>query len=670
MTENSCNVVSPGDDVPPILEPIFPVEESADKKQPKKRVAKKKQKTEEELSLSSENPQTPTTPNKKPKTAKKSKSDLTPEETLEDVIKDLSSLIENNPKQESAEATQKPKKYSKKQLDALKRRLLKKENIENTMKKMDPSNLYVIDMLDLNVRKMVPKPEKKRRHSIEKFPVTSFDTPQLSLFNNLPRSISPRTRRSLKLRQSMENIFRRTSPYTTRSDSPARILRNGKRRKLKDFNLLDGLEVQYKKRRRLCSDFSGSEMSVSKVSGYDSDSSFSDLSSIHGTESSDVKETDTGKKEDVPENGLEIKPNISATDTNSNICSDVKIDQAEPQEDNQIREEDFENLSISPSLKVPDKSIILNIMKQTFNFTESVVSDESLNADKEKRTTRASLKKSEIPADSDFTTQTPSDSKEEVLTALGDVKKEEIVEDVNSTEMPEVSLDKEMKEADGAQEIVPVKEEKPELPLNDDVVKDQVETKLETESTELPKFLEIIETPENLAIKENILQALGLQSLKAAEEAKLKEKEKGPKSDYTGTLKTVIKLNRCEKKKVKNPLKMTLQKNKSKEADAVKSENDSGYKIMKEVSEVSNRLLERVVIFFSFSQGGSSSVSWKNQSGQSSDTAGGHRKSHYSNRSNMGNYMVSGCSITISFVCGLNMYSLHREVAKHFATKG
>lgn len=97
---------------------------------------------------------------------------------------------------------------------------------------------------------------------------------------------------------------------------------------------------------------------------------------------------------------------------------------------------------------------------------------------------------------------------------------------------------------------------------------------------------EIIETPENLAIKENILQALGLQSLKAAEEAKLKEKI-APRSDiYTGTLKTVIKLNRSDKKKGRNSLKMTLQKNKSKgsDSDLAGGDDDTGYKIMKEVS--------------------------------------------------------------------------------------
>lgn len=114
-------------------------------------------------------------------------------------------------------------------------------------------------------------------------------------------------------------------------------------------------------------------------------------------------------------------------------------------------------------------------------------------------------------------------------------------------------------------------------------------------------------SPEELAEKENILnvilhslfqlnafmqllffQALGLQSLRAANEAKhqkIKDKEKPSTSSgkgdiYTGTLKTVIKIN---KKKGKNSFKMTLQKNKSK-PDGEANSGEEGYKIMKEVS--------------------------------------------------------------------------------------
>lgn len=87
------------------------------------------------------------------------------------------------------------------------------------------------------------------------------------------------------------------------------------------------------------------------------------------------------------------------------------------------------------------------------------------------------------------------------------------------------------------------------------------------------------ETPESQKRKENVLRTLGLLTHKAAKEAKIekaKEKErifsermsnKGKTAkasgDYTGTLKTVIKLNRGgEKKKHRSSLKMTFQKSK------------------------------------------------------------------------------------------------------------
>ncbi|XP_052748698.1 uncharacterized protein LOC113513024 isoform X2 [Galleria mellonella] len=95
------------------------------------------------------------------------------------------------------------------------------------------------------------------------------------------------------------------------------------------------------------------------------------------------------------------------------------------------------------------------------------------------------------------------------------------------------------------------------------------------------------ETPESQKRKENVLRTLGLLTHKAAKEAKiekLKEKEriygsnfggmmsnkgktnKSGSGDYTGTLKTVIKLNRNtgdkDKKKYRSSLKMTFQKSK------------------------------------------------------------------------------------------------------------
>lgn len=89
----------------------------------------------------------------------------------------------------------KVKRLTKKQrLDLIKKDFTKKENIENTLSKLDPADAKVIDRLDLNVRKFkTDLPRMKRRHSIEKFPTGSVDSggeglmPQLSVFNQLPR---------------------------------------------------------------------------------------------------------------------------------------------------------------------------------------------------------------------------------------------------------------------------------------------------------------------------------------------------------------------------------------------------------------------------------------------------------------------------------------------------
>ena len=55
----------------------------------------------------------------------------------------------------------------------------------------------------------------------------------------------------------------------------------------------------------------------------------------------------------------------------------------------------------------------------------------------------------------------------------------------------------------------------------------------------------IVESAEERANKESILNALGLQSLKSVNE----EKPKRNSDNYTGTLKAVIKLNRCADKR-------------------------------------------------------------------------------------------------------------------------
>lgn len=124
------------------------------------------------------------------------------------------------------------------------------------------------------------------------------------------------------------------------------------------------------------------------------------------------------------------------------------------------------------------------------------------------------------------------------------------------------------------------------------------------------------ETPETKKHKEYVLRTLGLLTHKAAKEAKiekLKEKEriynlsgmiksksvKAGSGDYTGTLKTVIKLNRGsgdrDKKKQRSSLKMTFQKSKYRsgkptpEIGEAANEDDAYYTIeRREVSSKQN----------------------------------------------------------------------------------
>ncbi|XP_045774139.1 uncharacterized protein LOC123873357 isoform X3 [Maniola jurtina] len=140
----------------------------------------------------------------------------------------------------------------------------------------------------------------------------------------------------------------------------------------------------------------------------------------------------------------------------------------------------------------------------------------------------------------------------------------------------------------------------------------------------------VLETPDSQKRKENVLRMLGLLTHKAANEAKIekmKEKEriygsnysgvmgkpKAGKSDYTGTLKTVIKLSRGvgerDKKKFRSSLKMTFQKKgrsgkPPQELGEAGSEDDAFYTIERR---------EGIAL---------------------AAAEGGHRKTHYSNRLN------------------------------------
>ncbi|XP_052742300.1 uncharacterized protein LOC112052576 [Bicyclus anynana] len=215
-----------------------------------------------------------------------------------------------------------------------------------------------------------------------------------------------------------------------------------------------------------------------------------------------------------------------------------------------------------------------------------------------------------------------------------EVKKDETVEPMEIT--TEVLKEKtEIKEVKDSTEIKDIKEIK-----EADDKKGKIETKVKvpkvksarnsTENQPGPSNV-LLETPESQKRKENVLRTLGLLTHKAANEAKIekmKEKEriygsnysgvigkpKAGKSDYTGTLKTVIKLSRGagdrDKKKFRSSLKMTFQKSKSRsgkppqEFGEAGSEDDAFYTIE------------------------------RREGGAPAAPDGGHRKSHYSNRLN------------------------------------
>ncbi|XP_064073193.1 uncharacterized protein East isoform X1 [Vanessa tameamea] len=197
-------------------------------------------------------------------------------------------------------------------------------------------------------------------------------------------------------------------------------------------------------------------------------------------------------------------------------------------------------------------------------------------------------------------------------------------------------IETEKKEAEKVEPVQPeidVKKDEPIEPKIEETKPKVSKVKSARNSTEnLPGPSNVLqETPESQKRKENVLRTLGLLTHKAASEAKiekLKEKEriygmnycgvmgkgKSGKSDYTGTLKTVIKLSRGagerDKKKYRSSLKMTFQKSKSRsgrpqlEVGDTGSDDDAFYTIERR-------------------EGGANAAS-----------EGGHRKSHYSNRLN------------------------------------
>ncbi|XP_017787341.1 PREDICTED: uncharacterized protein LOC108570030 isoform X2 [Nicrophorus vespilloides] len=565
------------------------------------------------------------------KTMKKDSLD-TVSECIEDVVNDATYIKEEDIKKEIDEdLTKTPPKKANLRKSKIERKV-KKENIENTLGPTDMSDSNVIDMLDLNVRNVKSKTIEQRRHSIEKIQITNPDgksNPHTSLFGGAPRrSVSPKIKRPAKTR-SLD--AKRASPYNTRLEQPARLLRNGKQRKLK--KLLDGLEGSGAKKRirSTGSEHSGSEVSFFQLSGCESDSSFSDLASTQGCENRDsldikdmlikkeILETIENNAPDIvnkelpnytqilkrsmsSETGVKSKETSDANtiDTNSNLCIEVTKEQAS------VKSE----VASPDEAKVAEKNIILDIMKQTFN--DDVVKDKD---ETDKRKTRSSYKKTSAK-EADEEVAVPATSSAIVLKEI-EIREIVVTEDKSpvNDEVKRTDIEVEEQELEEVPELV-VEEEDENMVLDEKETKENEEMQVEenvvvatissanseTENSEDVKA-EIVETPENLLKKAEILKALGLQSSQAAAE-KDKSRKVVPKTNaYTGTLKTVIKLNRCEKKK-RNSLKMTLQKkgkSAGKDDDLVKSVEDE-YKIMKD----------------------GHSTSWKSQhGGQSSDTADG-----------------------------------------------
>ncbi|XP_044749946.1 uncharacterized protein LOC123310514 isoform X2 [Coccinella septempunctata] len=696
------------DEVQHILEPLFPVDEELGKKTKKKRIvrnpAAKRIKTEvEDPEICSDSSANSVKNSRRNKSIAKIEEIDTVTQTIEGVVSGFTlrpDEIKKEPDSMSESSRSdiiKPKRLTKKQKLCLLQKEIKKENIENALTNLGQSDQKVIDMLDLNVLKVKKTyPTQKRRHTIEKYPMgTDYqctdDFPPLIPFSDIPKS-------KRKVRSCVEN--RVLNPYNIRP--PARLLRNGKQRRMKE-QLEHSLDDRRKKR-RLCSE--GSMAEIPKLSGYDSDSSYSDLVSLSGADSVvDLKSVEV-KKEQIdnhntssiilPANikrSLSLENQTYCTDSNSNLCDDPNIQENKNTENLKHVTMLNEDIYPSPSTKVPEKLLILDIMKQ--NFNEKVELEDEKSTTEAQEPVRVSTeelspvvleeKESEQKKMSEIISKIVETMGTEEFTATinptavvmqnGDIPWEDSVKIVEESACDPVQVEDEptiivqsedtpktsneiveafptsaiiienetgLTESQIMEEVIEevtqtINNEQEMIPPIPEAISEipQIAMNIPEEpiagpsSAESPPLLEPIccqpstskvadhlvqETEEDVAIKESMLSALGLRSLKAAEEARLREKEKPASSSkadaYTGTLKTVIKLNRDTKKKGKNqPLKMTLQKNKSRNGDGASGSQDD-YKIMKEGSS-----------------------SWKN-SGQSSDSAGANRKIHYSNRSN------------------------------------
>jgi hypothetical protein len=115
------------------------------------------------------------------------------------------------------------------------------------------------------------------------------------------------------------------------------------------------------------------------------------------------------------------------------------------------------------------------------------------------------------------------------------------------------------------------------------IVKDSDEASTSGESSSSVE--KILETPEDRAKKEDILRQLGLESWERVKERKAKKEQQ-----YTGTLKTIIRLQKEKegKKRSRSPLKMVLKQQGRMDGE----ESFDFYTIQKEVS-----ILEKYFIY-------------------------------------------------------------------------
>lgn len=128
--------------------------------------------------------------------------------------------------------------------------------------------------------------------------------------------------------------------------------------------------------------------------------------------------------------------------------------------------------------------------------------------------------------------------------------------------------------------------ESAETDAKEATVKDSDEASTSGESSSSVE--KILETPEDRAKKEDVLRQLGLESWERVKERKAKKEQQ-----YTGTLKTVIRLQKEKdgKKRSRSPLKMVLKQQGRMEGE----ESFDFYTIQKEVSIVF-RLIESYLL--------------------------------------------------------------------------